>query len=67
MQTAHSYALESLVKLENLEMYTFYFITYFSSLYKQRIYCKKKTTTTIFEERLTQTKAYNKKNDAKHA
>lgn len=41
-------------------MYTFYFITYLSSLYKQRIYCKKKKKT-IFEERLTQTKAYNKK------
>ena len=31
-QTAHSYALESLVMLRNLEMYTFYLIAYFSSL-----------------------------------
>lgn len=31
-QTAHSYALESLVKLQNLDLYSFYLITYFSSL-----------------------------------
>lgn len=31
-QTAHSYALESLGMLQNLEVYSFYLITYFSSL-----------------------------------
>lgn len=31
-QTAHSYALESLSKLQNLDLYSFYLITYFSSL-----------------------------------
>lgn len=36
-KTAHSYALDSLGMLQNLEKYTFYLITYFSSP-KQQIY-----------------------------